>query len=78
MNAAFLPDVDSFANAGQQLNGFVVNDKASLIFALNLLDHEIHQLPQDYIDRPDFGDHKPCLHLVAKKCGLLRQKRQLD
>ncbi len=69
MNVAFLPDVNSFANAGQRLNGFVVNDKASLTFALNLLDHEIHQLPQDYVDRPDFDDHKPCLYLVTKNVG---------
>ncbi len=69
MNMAFLPDIDSFANAGQRLNGFVINDKASLTFVLNLLDHEIHQLPQDYIDRPDIEDHKPCLYLVTKNVG---------
>ncbi len=69
MNMAFLPDVDSFANAGQRLNGFVINDTASLKFTLDVLDHEIQQLPQDYMDWPDFGDHKPCLYLITKNVG---------
>ncbi len=34
-----------------------------------MLDVEIQQLPQDFIDRPDFGDHKPCLYLVTKNVG---------
>ncbi len=66
---AFLPDVDSFANAGARLNGFVINDTASLKFALDLLDHEIQQLLQDYIDRPDFAEHKPVLYLITKNVG---------
>ncbi len=76
MNVAFLPDVESFANAGQQLNGFVINDRVSLIFALNLLDLKIQQVPQDYIDQPDFGDHKPCLYLVTKNVGF--RQRNVD
>ncbi len=69
MNVAFLPDVESFTNAEQRLNGFVINDTVSLRFALDVLDHEIQNLPQDYIDRPDFGDHKPCLYLITKNVG---------
>ncbi len=38
-NVAFLPDVSSFCNTGARLNGFVVNDSATLKFALNLLNH---------------------------------------
>ncbi len=68
-NVALLPDVESFANAGQQLTGYVINDRASLIFTLNVLDHEIQQVPQDYIDCPDFGDHKSCLYGVTKNVG---------
>ncbi len=66
---AFLPDFASFANAGAQLNGFVVNDTASLKFALYVLDHEIQKLPQDYIDNPDFAEHKPVLYLITKNVG---------
>ncbi len=69
VNVAFLPDVESFANAGQWLNGHVINDRASLTFALNVLDHEIQLVPQDYIDCPDFADHKPCLYVVTKNVG---------
>ncbi len=48
-NVAFLPDISSFCNSGARLNSFVVNDSATLMFVLDLLDHEVHQLPQDYI-----------------------------
>ncbi len=68
-NVAFLPDVESFANVGQRLNGFIVNDMASLKFALDVLDHEIQNLPQDYIDHPDFAERKPCLYLITKHVG---------
>ncbi len=53
---AFLPDVLSFCNTGVRLNGFVINDSTTLKFALDLLDHVVHQLPQDYIAGPDFAD----------------------
>ncbi len=66
---AFLPDVESFANAGVRLDGFVVNGTASLKFTLDVLDHEIQNLPQDYIDCPDFAKHKPCLYLITKNVG---------
>ncbi len=66
---AYLPDVESFTNAGARLNGFIVNDTASLKFALDVLNHEIQNLPQDYIDHPDFAKHKPCLYLITKNVG---------
>ncbi len=34
-----------------------------------MLDREIQQVPQDYIDCPDFGEHKPCLYVVTKNVG---------
>ncbi len=68
-NVAFLPDIASFANAGVQFNSFVVNDTASLKFALDVLDHEIQKLLQDYIDNPDFAEHKPALYLITKNVG---------
>ncbi len=40
-NVAFLPDVSSFCNAGARLNGFAVNDSATLMYALDLLDQEV-------------------------------------
>ncbi len=69
VNVAFLPDVNSFANAGRRLNGYAVNDRAGLVFTLNVLDQEVQQVPQDYIDCPDFGEHKPCLYVVTKNVG---------
>ncbi len=68
-NMAFLPDVSSFCNAGARLNDLVINDTATLKFALNVLDHEIQKLLQDYIDLPDFAEHKPILYLITKNVG---------
>ncbi len=68
-NVAFLPDISSFCNSGARLNGFVINDSMTLKFALDLLDHEVHQLPQDYIAGPDFSDQKPALYLIRKNAG---------
>ncbi len=68
-NVAFLLDVSSFCNTGARLNGFVVNDSATLRFVLDLLDHKVHQLPQDYIDRHDFAERKPVLYLIMKNVG---------
>ncbi len=66
---AFLLDVSSFCNAGARQNGFVVNDTVTLKFALNMLNHEIQKLPQDYIDLPDFAEQKPVLYLITKNVG---------
>ncbi len=68
-NVAFLPDVSSFCSTGARLNGYVVNDTVTLKFALDLLDHEIQKLPQDYIDYPDFAEHKPVLYVITKNVG---------
>ncbi len=76
MNVAFLPGVGSFANAGERLNGYVINDRASLGFALDLLDKEIQQVPQDYIDCPDFGEHKPCLYVITKNVGFRQRNTE--
>ncbi len=58
-NVAFLPDDSSFCNTGARLNGFVVNDSATLKFAL----------PQDNIAGPDFAEQKPVLYLITKNVG---------
>ncbi len=68
-NVAFLPNVSSFCNTGARLNGFVVNNSATLHFVLDWLDHEVHQLPQDNIAGPDFAEWKPVLYLIMKNVG---------
>ncbi len=55
-NVAFLPDVLSICNTGARLNSCVVNDSMTLKFALDLLDQEVHQLPQDNVAGPDFAE----------------------
>ncbi len=42
----------------------------------SILDHEIQLVPQDYIDSPDFADHKPCLYVVTKNVGF--RQRNVD
>ncbi len=71
-NVAFLPDVSSFCNTGARLNGFIVNDSVTLRFALDLLNHEVHQLPQDNIDPPDFAERKPVLYVITKNMGFCK------